>query len=440
MLIFTLKTMLRRVIACLLLVLLIAGGTVGMLLLSGMLEAQHAAIDKAYAEARIEGMITNISGTSSDGLCLKMEKVEALKECELIEELALKRSYPCKYPDLELEKRKPKSIPIVAHIGRFSGIAYRDVAVEFMDYDKSKMEFPNASTLVGVTYPERIEEFSNLDEGAIEYFEGYDSDDFLGEELYCIVPEVFLELLPYDVTGTYMYLRYQKHSIPPITDTMDLEDLNKHEEEASETVIYKVIGTYDSKDNVVYCPFQTLQNEIPEQKQTHYSDIAKFIIADNRKTDEMRNWLKARYREPLLNAEDEYDANSYLLLDDLFEKTIEKSMENVQLIEILLPILHVVGAGIGFLASFLFIRSRTREFAVMRSMGVKRTQVVFITFCEQLLLAVIGAGITICIFLLAKFVGDVSNGLLFVGCYLFGALVSTIWITNVNVMKLLKQE
>lgn len=131
---------------------------------------------------------------------------------------------------------------------------------------------------------------------------------------------------------------------------------------------------------------------------------------------------------------------AYKIQDDIFKETIGSTNRNIALLKVLILVLYAVGGGIGFLVCFMFIRTRTREFAVMRSLGMKQPSVILLTFGEQAILAAIGAAVAYAAYATVIKGNYLMNGLIFLACYLFGVLALTIWITSVNVMKTLKAE
>ena len=88
------------------------------------------------------------------------------------------------------------------------------------------------------------------------------------------------------------------------------------------------------------------------------------------------------------------------------------------------------------------MKMKRKEFAVMRCLGMKRYKVFGIVFKEQLISVVIGAipsAIIGCFFY-----GNIMTVLISVftvsGVFLLGATISTIHVTSVNVMELMKKE
>ena len=61
------------------------------------------------------------------------------------------------------------------------------------------------------------------------------------------------------------------------------------------------------------------------------------------------------------------------------------------MLHLLLPVLIIVCGGIGFFASFLATRGRTKEFAVMRCLGMKQCKIFGLVMGELSILAFTGA-------------------------------------------------
>ena len=92
----------------------------------------------------------------------------------------------------------------------------------------------------------------------------------------------------------------------------------------------------------------------------------------------------------------------------------------------------------GFAASFLFMRSRRAEFAVMRSLGTSRAQVFLMAFAEQLSLTLLG--------MLPGFLAyglwrgaprNVGTACIYLACHMAGMAAATLLIMRTNVMEAL---
>ncbi|MCL2671353.1 MAG: ABC transporter permease [Clostridiales bacterium] len=168
--------------------------------------------------------------------------------------------------------------------------------------------------------------------------------------------------------------------------------------------------------------------------------VVTVVIKDNRNLDVFYVEAEKFFSTPSITAVEKPMYFAITIHDALFRETVAKINENISLLQLLIPMLYVLSAGIGFLSGFLFMRGRTREFAVMRSLGLSRFKVALLSFAEQLFIGTIGIAPGILLCLLATGGGNAINSLLFTAIYLAGALVSVLWITNVNTMQLLKSE
>ena len=109
----------------------------------------------------------------------------------------------------------------------------------------------------------------------------------------------------------------------------------------------------------------------------------------------------------------------------------------------LLPVLMILVGCIGFFASYMTTRSRQKEFAVMRCLGMNQQKIFAIVFFEQTVLAMLGGGAGIGIGWGMDGVmesGALAKGGMVITVFLIGAAIATIRVTSVNVMKLMKVE
>jgi ABC-type antimicrobial peptide transport system permease subunit len=79
-----------------------------------------------------------------------------------------------------------------------------------------------------------------------------------------------------------------------------------------------------------------------------------------------------------------------VIQDKKLEETIKPFDNHIKLMNILNPIMLILFGVIGFMVSYLLIRHRISELAIMRSMGAKRTYVFLSFFIEQLILFLLG--------------------------------------------------
>ena len=113
------------------------------------------------------------------------------------------------------------------------------------------------------------------------------------------------------------------------------------------------------------------------------------------------------------------------------------------MLHLLLPVLIIVCGGIGFFASFLATRGRTKEFAVMRCLGMKQCKIFGLVMGELSILAFTGTlfGIAGGILLESEIqTSALLHAALMTGIFLLVSAVAALRITSINVMNLMKVE
>lgn len=382
----TLKCMLRRWLSCVLLVLLVCVGAFGMTLLAGVLDAQKAALDKVYDESSIRCVISNLSGTKTDRLEINTMYIDLCTTpdrhnfCNWIERVNLKRTLKCNEEDSNGEIQ-----------------------------------------LTGISYPEAAVELLAENGAALSFFDGYSEAIFQTDQAVCLVPAAKLSELTVNEDGSRQ-----------ISVTLE-----------GKTATMTVAGAYfGGISSAVYCPFDYLSKFLAKNEYI-YTDSLSFYVKDNRTLEQFKEEAEKYFSNPSITAEDKPMYYAITVYDELFNRTVSGIEENIAVLNLLLPALYTIAAGIGLLASFLYIRGRVREFAVMRSLGLSRIGVTGLISFEQLIIAAVGTslGIFSCFaFFSDAVIKNAVNGLLFTLCYLAGALAAVVWITNVNVLRLLKSD
>lgn len=205
----------------------------------------------------------------------------------------------------------------------------------------------------------------------------------------------------------------------------------------------QVVGTVSGgSENVIWCPFY-IQRQ-PGISEAFTVESCSFDIGDNARLEECKAAIFETFVEPDLSAGPGGGLTyGVLVQDETYRSTLEEFQSNLATLRLLLPILAALSGAIGFFASYLAIRGRIREFAVMRCLGVKGWRVFLLVFEEQVLLAAVGAAAgSLAGFLLEGAVSGEAllRGGLNLAVFLAGSAASVWGISRVNVMKLMKEE
>ena len=206
------------------------------------------------------------------------------------------------------------------------------------------MTFPDSSDgmITGVTQSCYKELISLGDVPNITWYIGWDDTVFDSHEKACAV-------------GSKMMNYVEKiDGVPMLTMTID-----------GVTDAFRVVGECED-DNALWCPFYALYDWTINLNGERLS----FTLADNARLDE---WLAsaAPYFTP--NEDGVYPAFVQLIMQDEAYRNVEQaSRRNELLLQIVEPLFTALVFAAGVLASFLAVRARKTEIAILQSMGVGR--------------------------------------------------------------------
>ena len=173
------------------------------------------------------------------------------------------------------------------------------------------------------------------------------------------------------------------------------------------------------------------------------TDSCSFDIRNNQKLEESKSYIYEWFVRPDLSNQMDGLTFGVLIHDETYQKNIEEIQANLSMLHLLLPVLIIVCGGIGFFASFLATRGRTKEFAVMRCLGMKQCKIFGLVMRELSILAFTGAFFGIAGGILLE--GEIQtsallHAALMTDIFLLGSAVAALRITSINVMNLMKVE
>lgn len=378
----TMKAVVRRWVASLLLVAVAAAGAFSAMVLQNLTVRQENALNATIANTTISCMVTDVKGTDSGSLQMPSKTVEMLEG---------------KYRESEY------------------GQCYLD------DYVKNvramatvELDRPKGAELRRILSIDSDPALSPVEGASVQLYDGWTEEAFKGREQVCLVP---LDMVTED-------------GFINITSAWD------------EPVRLKIIGTVtNGPGNVIYCPFY-----MPWEEGTFvwfYADRCSFDIQDNFKLEESREYIYQWFVEPKLSNQSDGQTFGVLVQDETYQKNIAEIQGNLSMLHLLLPVLIVLCGGIGIFASFLATRGRTKEFAVMRCIGMGKGRIFGLVMAELAVLALTGLllGMAGGVLLEGKMrVSALLHAAAITGVFLLGSAIATLRITNVNVMQLMKME
>lgn len=291
----------------------------------------------------------------------------------------------------------------------------------------------SAPKLVGATDIAAISSFAPEGASLPEYMEGYDQGLFSAQERVCIASGNFLQENGLEL-GDEIKLTVAENP-------KKIEDNYCHG-----TVSLQIVGTYQSSklyNDPLYCPGEAMQDICREIELPLAWDSARFTIANTQQLNHFKALLRRLGFVSLNQVQSEEiskDRRGFIINDSILTDATASVTGYIALSRILYPIIYLLCAGIGFVVSYLLVRLRKPEFAIMRSLGTSRAAGFMTLFLEQALLAMIGAGLGI-LLTLAIVQGNAPIQFAIIAgylvCYLVGAAIAISTLNRVNVIQIL---
>lgn len=375
----TWRAMWRRWVSALLLIAVAAMGACGAVVLQNLTVRQENARREAVSNTKINCVVTNARGTDSGNLQMLSAFVEMLE--------GKRRERGCYLDDYVTNVRAKATISLE----RPKGAALRRILS--IDSDPALHEV----------------------EGAVVAFEeGWTEDVLRGKELVCLVSSDLK-------TGA--------------------DSITISQTQGQKTDLH-IIGTVTGgPGNTIYCPY--FMPYIEGQSAAFMTDSCSFDIRDNDRLEETKEEIYKWFVEPKLSNQMDGLTFGVLVQDEIYQNTLSEIRDNLSMLRLMQPVLFVLCGGIGFFASYLATRGRTKEFAVMRCIGMSRGKVFGLVMTELAVLALFGAVLGTAVGFLvegAVLFRALTRAAFITGIFLLGSAIAAVRITGVNVMKLMKVE
>lgn len=375
----TWKAMWRRWVAALLLIAVAAMGACGAVVLQNLTIRQENALRDTIEHTKISCVVTNARGTDSGNLQMLSAFVEMLE--------GRRRERGC-YLDEYVTNVRAKT--------------------------KISLDKPKGASLRRILSIDSDPALHEVEGAVVTFEEGWTEAALREREHVCLVSS---DLKTGDDSITISQTQGQK---------IDLH----------------IIGTVTGgPGNTIYCPYFMPYTE--GESVAFMTDSCSFDIRDNDQLEETREEIYKWFVEPDLSNQMDGLTFGVLVQDEIYQNTLSEIRDNLSMLRLLQPVLFVICGGIGFFASYLATRGRTKEFAVMRCIGMSRVRVFGLVVAELVLLALIGAVLGTAVgFGMEEQVQSsaLAKAALITGIFILGAAIAAVRITGVNVMKLMKTE
>lgn len=300
----------------------------------------------------------------------------------------------------------------------------------------------NDQPMIGVTNERCTEDLDPALGGSVTLFvpEFYDTDGrfcLVSQELYeALVEERKMQA---ELEGTEFdeaALREEVFSIH-VTDPVLSEAFLTYAEDGlgKGFVELTLAGYYAGSGESIYIPFQTSQDIAVEISNRLSTDSLAFLAVDNENLDAITRTASGVFGavDPLA---DEHSSPRYALTihDEQYRATVAALEQNIERTAYLLPIVMLLGLGVGFLISFLATRGERRTYALMRTLGMTRGKLFGSILREQLTLSVLAVAAV------ALLTGNPGPAAIYLGCYTVGCTAAVVRSVQVPPTAILREQ
>lgn len=349
----------------------------------------------------VTGQITNYNGTVTDNLDIPADIIEVLESSDFISESFYTRNL----------------------------LLLTEPWVEMETTDLSNL-LMNAGKLVGANAIEGIPELASHEENPPQYLEGYDAGLFASSEELCILSQDLMHTLNLELGDTYEFT---------VVENVRAKAGHPHG-----TLTLKIVGvSASSVRRSAYCPWNVMTAAYQDLDIPPTWDSAWFNLTNTLRMQEFEALL-SKYN--FLCPYEVGDAIvgqgrlGFIVNDRLLSNVTSSVKGYIDFMTALYPVIYLLSAAIGFVSSFLQIRLRKPEFAIMRSLGTSKGRCFLNFLWEQVILSLLGATLGILLTLAVTQTVttlQVLSTLGYLACYLTGAALAIISMNRMNTIEIL---
>ncbi|MBQ3850318.1 MAG: hypothetical protein II747_07690 [Clostridia bacterium] len=210
-------------------------------------------------------------------------------------------------------------------------------------------------------------------------------DKAYGGDYYSDVPNFYNSADYNCLVSEELYNRYKNGTMSIVVFDPYAKNLETGIE--SMEIGFKVVGWHKGNSSKVFIPFPAAM-DIGERMAGSVSvDSASFVLKDNSKVDEV--YKAAEKLFPKVDPNETNPGYALTIRDQQYKATITSIEQNIARTGYLLPIISLLGLAAGFLAGFLGTKGETRNYALMRTMGLTGARLFVTVLFEQQVLSLL---------------------------------------------------
>jgi hypothetical protein len=298
-------------------------------------------------------------------------------------------------------------------------IYFKDIALKKTVAAVSLPKFTDIA-LIGVTRREADTALAPENGVMIEFFDGYNWDVFSGSGGYCLLSEG----VNYD-------------------DSADIVEVKIKDTE--ENIALAVVGIITGVTDKLYVPWGYVIDYLEDGLES--SETLRAVVADNRKLSEMKERM-GRYFipvSPFNTTVFEYESGepqykfALTVFDAQYLESHKTISQNIKLIETARMVFWVLSILIGFLSGCILLRTRKREYALLRVVGFGKARSHMLFIIEYMVETAISAVMAIILgIIFPVFDGMIIFAAMTAACFLAGVVSASLLLLRESTLKSLQ--
>lgn len=291
----------------------------------------------------------------------------------------------------------------------------RDVRIT-KEFTFTALDAAAEGTLVGVTNERCAADLDPAKGGAVTLFD----DNFYQQDGYkCIVSEWLYKELEQDVITLYIQDPYV--------------DPKSYAFYGTGTIEFQVAGWYAGDGSEIYMSFAGTQRLADEYSGGLRSfDSMEFLAADNENLEGILTASRTYFGA--VDPSSSYPKLAITIQDEQYRATVAALEQNIERTGHLLPVVAVLGLGMGFLISFLATRGERRTYALMRTLGMTGGRLFLAIMREQIILQFFAA------LLIGLLMGKPLPAFVYLLCHTLGCCAAVVRSVRVPPTAILREQ
>lgn len=416
----------------------------------GIMQSYTDNIAKLYDTVPVSGQFVTLNGVSNDNLLLEGEMLDTFVTKGFFSDI-----------DYANSEMRYKVLGKYDKNGKLDGDADENLSAYF-DLEIFYAKVFDRPKIVFTTSMNSAPEFFGSGVQTIKYDKGYSEDMFMTDEKVCVIPSRLSDIKLGDKIHVSCAMRdeygfsfgYIDLTVAGITDDPTNKIYVPIEVLRSMNMVYEYrTRAYETKDEKDYPSLITGERDDAKESETvrdkkiselqNYSRLSSFSfrLKSGHEVERIKAYLNDEgYSYPSHIGE----KRKCIVIDDSELQNSVNSLVKVRgYLEAMYPVMYVIIIAIAFVVSYLLIRTRVADIAVMRSMGFGTGRTFFVMFIEQFLLAVTGAAAGLIVMLIVTHsltTMQIFSIALYVVCYAVGLIIAVCALNSVNVLKILSSK